>query len=379
MGLGKTVMLFGLGDLGGWVLEFLARQEGISTIIALDPREQYGALKTQGAATGSGHMGYYKTIKFEKCDVNDIDRTAELVMKYDPDFIYSSMGLLSPTLPRFLPRDVHHKLETISGHLIPNQYILISKLMKAVKKSGNKAPVLNNSWPDIVNPMLWKNDLKPLVGAGNLDIVVAYMKWRVSNTINIPIPEISVYFFGEHSVTMQGSRTGIPYYLKIMVGDKDITRKFDVDSLISDYILPGMTGNIASWIVRPTVASCSVRIIMAVLNDTNEFTHAPGPNGMIGGYPIRIGAKGIEVVLPEGITMEEATRINVKGMNHEGVQEIKNDGSLVLTDEAYKLGKELLGVSWKEIKIADFEDYVKEGLAAFNKLAEKYKAPVSIY
>jgi len=25
-------MLFGLGDLGGWVLEFLARREGISTI-----------------------------------------------------------------------------------------------------------------------------------------------------------------------------------------------------------------------------------------------------------------------------------------------------------------------------------------------------------
>ena len=118
---------------------------------------------------------------------------------------------------------------------------------------------------------------------------------------------------------------------------------------------------------------------MAILNDTNEFTHAPGPNGMIGGYPIRIGAKGVEVVLPEGLTMEEATRINVRGMNGEGVEEIKKDGSLVLTDEAYKLGKELLGVSWKEIKIADIEDYVKEGLKAYKKLAEKYKTPLSIY
>lgn len=379
MGLGKTVMLFGLGDLGGWVLEFLARQEGVSTIIALDPREQYGALKTQGAAAGSGHMGYYKTIKFEKCDVNDIDRTTELVVKYNPDFIYSSMGLLSPTLPRFLPRDVHHKLETISGHLIPNQYILISKLMKAVKKSGIKAPVLNNSWPDIVNPMLWKRGFRPLVGSGNLDILVAYMKWKVSNTINIPIPEIIVYFFCEHSVTMQGSRKGLPYYLKIMVGDKDITSKFDTDSLVSDYLLPGMTGNTASWIVRPTVASCAVRTMLAVLNDTNELTHAPGPNGMIGGYPIRVGAKGVEVVLPEGITMEEAMQINVRGMNGEGVEEIKNDGSLVLTDDAHKLGKELLGVSWKDIKIGDIEDYVKEGLDAFKKLTDKYKTPLSIY
>ena len=379
MGLGKTVMVFGLGDLGGWVLEFLARREGVSTIIALDPRAEYGALKVQGAAAGSGHMGYYKTMKFEKCDIHDIDRTAELLTKYNPDLVYSSMGLLSPSALRFLPQDVHNKVESMKGHLIPNQYILISKLMKAVKKAGIKAPVVNNSWPDIVNPMLWRNDLGPLVGAGNLDILVAYMKWRVSNAINVPIPDITMYFFCEHAVTMQGTRTGLPCYLKIMVGDKDITSKFDTDSLVSDYVLPGMHGSIASWTIRPTVASCSVRIIMAILNDTNEFTHAPGPNGMIGGYPIRIGAKGVEVVLPEGLTMEEATRINVRGMNGEGVEEIKKDGSLVLTDAAYKLGKELLGVSWKEIKIADIEDYVEEGLKAYQKFADKYKAPMSIY
>ena len=78
------------------------------------------------------------------------------------------MGLLSPTVLRFLPHDVHHKVETIKGHLLPNQYILISKLMKAVKKAGIKAPVLNNSWPDIVNPMLWRNDLGPLSEQGIL-------------------------------------------------------------------------------------------------------------------------------------------------------------------------------------------------------------------
>jgi hypothetical protein len=379
MSLGKTVMLFGPGDLGGWVLEFLARQEGVSTIITVGRREQYGALKAQGAAAGSGHMGYYKTIKFEKCDVSDIDRTAELLSKYNPDFIYNSTGILAPTLLRFLPHDVNLKLQRISGHLVPNQYSLISKLMKAIKRSGVTAPVLNNSWPDIVNPMLWRSGFRPLVGAGNNDILVAYMRWRVSNIINIPIPEITVYLICHHSLTAQGSRTGIPYYLKIMVGDKNVTSKFDADSLVSDYLLPGMTGDTATWIVRPTVASCSVRIIMAVLNDTNEFTHAPGPNGMIGGYPIRIGAKGVEVVLPEEITMEEATRINQEGMRREGVEEIKEDGSLVFTDEAQKMGKELLGVNWKEIKITDIEDYVKEGLEGYNRLAEKCNAPLSCY
>jgi len=49
--MGKTVMIFGLGDLGGLVLEFLARCEGVGTIIATDLREEQG-LKVITAATG---------------------------------------------------------------------------------------------------------------------------------------------------------------------------------------------------------------------------------------------------------------------------------------------------------------------------------------
>ena len=32
----------------------------------------------------------------------------------------------------------------------------------------------------------------------------------------------------------------------------------------------------------------------------------PGPNGLPGGYPCRLGAKGAEVVLPDGLSLKEA-------------------------------------------------------------------------
>ena len=80
--MGNTVMLFGLGDLGGWVLEFLARCEGVGTIITADLREDWGVRKTNTAAIGAAQQGYYKTIKFYKCDVRDIDGTAELLKTY---------------------------------------------------------------------------------------------------------------------------------------------------------------------------------------------------------------------------------------------------------------------------------------------------------
>jgi len=379
MSLGKTVMLFGLGDLGGWVLEFLARQQGISTIITADKREDFGVLKTHGAAAGAGHLGYSKTIKFEKCDVFDINGATELLKKYNPDFIYASMTQLSWWVPKFLPPDLHQKiLKIVGGPMLCVHLTLVSKLMKAVKESGIKAPVLNHSWPDIVNPMLWRNGLGPLCGAGNFDVIVAEIRRRVSLAENVPISEIIVYFIAEHAINTQGTRSGVPYFLKIMIGDKDITNKFDCDSLISDRLL-ACPVNWISWISHPTVASSAVRTIMGILNDTGELTHTPGPNGLIGGYPVRLSAKGVEVVLPDGITMEQAIKINTDGIKHEGVEEMKDDGTLVITDEAYKITKEIFGVAHREFRFADTEEQSKEIISAYKRLAEKHKAPLYFY
>ena len=131
--------------------------------------------------------------------------------------------------------------------------------------------------------------------------------------------------------------------------------------------------------MHPNVASSTVKNIMAVLNDTNELTHAPGPNGLIGGYPIRIGAKGVKVELPEGITLEQAIKLNSDQAKYEGVKEIKEDGTLVVTDEAYDITKEILGIECREIKVADTADWAKEILAAFKKLGDKYQASVPTY
>ena len=379
MSLGSTIMIFGLGDLGGWVLEFLARREGISTIITADPKEEYGELKTASAATCAGHLGFSKTIKYEKCDVFDIDRTAELLQKYNPDFIYASMTQMSWWVPTFLPHEVHEEILKIAGPLLPMHLTLISKLMKAVKKAGIKAPVLNHSWPDLTNPVLAKNGLGPLIGAGNLDLIVAEIKRAVSLAENIPIPEIDVYLFAEHVLNMRDVKLGIPYFLKIVVADRDITDKFDGDSLINGMFYRKCPANQTSWLVHPMVATSAVRIIMGLLNDTGELTHAPGPNGMIGGYPVRLRASGVKVVLPKGITMEQAIKVNTEDMKFEGVEEMKDDGTLVITDEAYKITKEIFGVAHREFRFADTEEQSEEILSAYRKLAEKHKAPLYFY
>jgi len=379
--MGKTVMIFGLGDLGGWALEFLARCEGVGTIIAADLREELGVMKTHTAAVGAAQLGYYKTIKFQKCDVRDIDGTAELLKTINPDLIYSTVTLAAWSQMAFFPHEIEKKAEKASLVRLPLQILLVSKLMQAVKKSGITAPVLNHSLPDIVNPVLWRNGLGPLCGIGNLDIVVSEIYRKVSLAENVPIREITICMVAAHSVGVMGTRTGVPFFFKILVRDKDITSKVDIDSLISDRLMGGPAPDrvFRNWYKYPIVASCAVKNIMAILNDTNLYTHAPGPIGLPGGYPVRLSAKGVEVVLPEEITLEEAIKINLDALKCEGIEEIKDDGTLVSTEEGYEINKEILGVDLREVKFADTEDVSKEVISALRKAAEKYGASLPVY
>jgi hypothetical protein len=115
-----------------------------------------------------------------------------------------------------------------------------------------------------------------------------------------------------------------------------------------------------------------VRNIRAIINDSNEFAHAPGPNGLPGGYPIRISANGVEVVLPGDVTLEEAVKINLDGLRREGVEEIKDDGTVVLTDEAYNTQKELYGLNLREFHFADMEEIAKEFCLSVKRLMAKH-------
>jgi len=370
-------MMFGIGELGGWVLEFLARSPGVETIITCDVREDWGYMKTESAAIGAGQEGHNKTITFEKCDVNNIDATAELLKKYNPDMIYSALTLCGWLDLRIIPQAIGPKFWKATSCLIPPQTLLISKLMKARKEAGITAPVLNNSSPDAVNVMLWRNSLGPLVGAGNIDLVVGEIRRKVSIAENVPIRDVIVYLIAEHAVLPQGpyvkgAKVSAPYFLKVIIGDKDITSKFDVDSLILESPLMGSLASQTSQLNHPSIAASSVKNILAVINDTNHFTHAPGPNGLLGGYPIRINAKGVKIELPKEVTLEEAIKINVDGIKHEGTEEIKEDGTLVLTDEACSVQRELYGLDLREYKFADIEDIANTMTAILKKFIAKY-------
>jgi len=369
------VFIVGLGDIGEHILELLVRVPGIAKIYTADIRKEESLRKVYSARSGAIHQGFYPKIEFIHLDVNDIERTAEVISKINPDVIVSTVALKTWWAPQVdLPPEIFRKLDEAGfGPWLPFHLTLVYKLMQAVKKAGVKTHVINASFPDAVNAILAKVGLAPTVGLGNCDLFVPELRRIVAEKFNVSVKSVTVYLVGHHYLchvlNAYQSTMGCPYYLKIMVDDKDVTKQFDLDKLLVEanrYMPKGKNDHFI-------VAASAVKNILAILYDTNELTYAPGPQGLPGGYPVRLSKKGAEVYLPEDITLEEAVKINEEAQRLDGIEKIKDDGTVVFTEKAVAIMEELMGYRCKELRLSESEERAKELLTAYKELVEKYK------
>jgi hypothetical protein len=106
---------------------------------------------------------------------------------------------------------------------------------------------------------------------------------------------------------------------------------------------------------------------MAVLNDTGELSHAPGAEGLPGGYPVRLDARGARLALPAGMAREKAIEINEEAQKFDGIEKIESDGTAIITDKAANALKEMFGYYCKEIKLEECEERARELALAYER------------
>ncbi|MFC1981370.1 hypothetical protein ACFLVN_03905, partial [Chloroflexota bacterium] len=361
-----------LGQLGGWALHFLGCTEGADKIITSDINEELGLFKTNVAAIASAYQGFNKKFEFHANDINDIDATAKLLEKVKPDAILLAVAIQSVFAVRKIPfaQDIRDKLHLAGfGAWLPFHLLLPAKFMQALKKSGIQTHVVNSSFPDVVGPVLWKHfGFGPTVGGGNHGRVAMQIIRHVSITEEVPIQDVILYFVGSHSLAERGSKEGIPFFLKILVGDRDITSKYDSDWLVNECPINPRTPLVRQNVdFRGEIGAGYAKNVKAIIRDTNELINTPSPGGLIGGYPARLSLKGAEVVLPEELTLEQAIKINEEAEKFDGIEKIKDDGTVVFTDKTYSIMREL-GYDCRELPIDELEPRSRELKGLIKKL-----------
>lgn len=367
----SKVMIVGTGEIGGHILEFLVRDSRCPELIVCDLNEEVGQKKVNNALIGAAVSRQYPTVNFKKVNLTDIEETAQLIEKEKPDVIINCAVLQTWHVIRQLPPKEYAKLSEASlGAWLPCQLALAYNLMKAIEKSGVDAKVINTALSDLTNPVLAKVGLAPTIGIGNVELIEPAVRINVARKLQIPVDIVKIYLVAHHQWWVYPREKGYkrgPYFIKILVNDKDVTDDFDTYQLLWDSIklyLPNTEFTTVS-------ASSTIKNLFALLSPSGIFTHSPTPKGLPGGYPIILSNKGAELALPEGITKEEAIKINTDSAKIDGIDHVKEDGTVVYSEYTHKILKDILGFDHKSFKPEESLDMAFELMNKYKTYKEK--------
>ncbi|MFD3971218.1 hypothetical protein [Streptomyces cyaneofuscatus] len=364
------IMIVGMGDLSARVLSMLLGDPATNRVVLAGRDTDLIRKRANLALFTATNLGEHGTADTVHIDLRDVDATAETLARVRPDVIFMGASLQSWRVITALPKDVFEELDEAQfGPWLPMHLTLNHLLMRAVRESGIQAPVVNAAFPDAVGPVLDKVGLAPAIGVGNVANIVPALTWGAAHLLDLHPSQVQVRLTAQHYFSHYVPRFGDAgrgaYHLAVTAADRPGEAEVDHGALFAQLDrrlkrLGGVDGQLLT-------ASSAVRVLRGLATDSGVAAHAPAPGGLPGGYPVRVHRGGGTLDLPEGLSRDEAVRINEDCQRADGIDRIDSDGTVHFTDREMSVMKRLLGYDCPSMKLGDAEGWADE-------LGSKYRA-----
>jgi hypothetical protein len=370
----ESIMIIGsAGSVGHDMMYQIASMGLPIKVIGADVDQEKGNFEIEEALHTAHNFGFYPDLSFQKIDLFDINGTAELLKELQPKVICNLASLGSWWITRLLPLEEYEKIGPV-GPWLPNHLTLAHKLMQAVKKSGIDTSVVNGAFPDATNVVLSKIGLEPVCGGGNMDLGLGRVKRVIARTMKVPFRAVQLYGVGHHGAYYTARMSG-PYYVKVIVEGQDVSDQWPNERITRLYQEAGygvITQYKSALVDQMRTASSFLKHVLAIYYDTAEVhTCVTGVEGLPGGYHTQLSRSVSKVVLP-GISREEAIHINELGAKIDGIEKIKDNGTVVFCEKNVEYMREVVGYECTELKPSESEERAKELNKLLHKLYDKY-------
>lgn len=318
----SRLLVIGLGDLGRRLAFALAGSPGLGELILAGRQRDDGAqLAALVAACGTA------AVRFEPLDCLDVEATAALLRRTQPDVVVQCASLLSPWAPR--SARVAGVLGAAGFALqLPAQLPAVLAVMQAVRRAGFRNPVVNCSFPDVTHPILARLELAPAIGIGNVGMIAALVRAELRRR-GQPADRVRVLAHHSHvtaAMTRDRARITGGTHPRVFVDEAGS----EASELV--YVGPPLA---SSRELNALTATHGVELIRALAPGGRALaTSAPGPNGLPGGWPVRITPGHIALDLPPTVSREAALRDAEAAAIDDGVARIADDGTVHFTDAA---------------------------------------------
>jgi hypothetical protein len=310
------LLVFGSGALArALVMALAARpQPLLSVMIAGRNEEALGSVAMLARARAAA-LDVDFSIAWAGCDYSEaaLDRLFAAVR---PSMVLTLASQQSPW--SMGPRWRKLVIATGYGFTLPLQATLADVVFRTLRQRHPSALCINGCYPDMANRLLADRGIAVIGGIGNIAIIASVLRSLHPNR------DVRVLAHHAHVAALIGGRWGgLAPPLVWLDGERCAERKCaaltEQVRLPSDSTLNAITG------------AAAIPMLQALAGRSAPWEgHAPGVNGLVGGYPVRADAQGLHIAVPRDLALDEA-----RAMNHDFG---RFDG-IVVEDGAYRLTK----------------------------------------
>lgn len=364
----RKIMIIGAGDLGLRVCTELAHSDRQWEIRLVGRAREEMQRRVNLIRFSALQRGHHSHVDYAVTDLDDIDRTAEVIADFVPDVVFLAASLQSWWVISTLPAELFQRLYAANfGPWLPMHLVPVHKAMQAVRAAGSQAIVVNAAYPDAVHPVLAGVGLAPHIGIGNVANNVPALRCSAAAILATTPAEVDVRMVTHHYTSHRLSRTTDidPAQLRIAILAEGRDAMPDVGlvpllkPLTTEY---RRTGGLAG---QAMTAASAMSVLVPLLEQREAVVHAPGPLGLPGGYPVVVGPGPVRLALPPGMTEEEALAVNQSGQIGDGIREIGDDGSVLFEESNMDVMRRELGYRCAKMPLSDAEDRARELGARF--------------
>lgn len=366
-----TILLVGLGHLGGVILELLARDGGVGRIVAASRDGRHGPARVNLARLGAAAQGCAPALEFAPLDVNDRAAVGALVARIRPDIILTTATLQTWWLLDLLPEPDAAPLRRAGfGAWLPVHLAPTLALMAALREADYRGITLTAPYPDVVNCVLGRLGLAPTCGLGNLGEIEPKVRLLAAGRLGVAPERVSVTLVAHHALErfVFGAAAGEPppHFLRVARDGEDVTSAVRAEALLlAPYALPPTP----AW--HFLTAATTVRLVRAVSSATPVRLHAPAPAGLPGGYPVLASRGGVRPAPIDGLPLEDAIALNERAHRWDGIERIEADGTVVFGDESVDVMRRVLGYDGARLAPAEAAARGRELVARFRDYARR--------
>lgn len=232
-------------------------------------------------------------------DLLNRDATAALLQRDKPSVVVQAASL-QPASVISAAGDAWSQLVAEGGLSATAvfQARLSMRVARALQSLHPTGRLINCCFPDVVNSLITAAGLPIACGIGNVAIL--------AHAFAGALPDA-----GRHSLKVLAHyQTIAPWRRPKQERTGPLPRVW-----IGDHEVPDVLGRFAKVRLTPEPVidisgASGVPLIRAMAVGTEWAGHVPGPNGLPGGYPVRLGAAGIGLDLPGPLARDEAVRWN---------------------------------------------------------------------